>query len=298
LIETPGVKELPQRLFLLPDGKFLVGSNIYPEDSIHLMRFLSDGSPDPSFGVGGVLTQRFEGRETQGVDYDIDDDGNILASGYYIFETELIAEQRAFVARFHADGTPDAAFGNGGFVTGHAGGGVTKGVSLALAADGKMYAVVKRFTPFDDVLVGLLPDGTLNPDFGTAGLVPVVFPEFASFFMTDLDVQNDGAIVTMGRAATAVPGDTFFDYLVERFLPDGSVDGTFGVDGISVISATDHDAPVMIAVLPDGKILMNGWESDIALIRLLGGGVGTGTGSGTGTETPGDDAGGGCSLLP
>src|SRR6185369_16427454 len=67
-------------------------------------------------------------------------------------------------------------------------------------------------------------DGTLDPTFGDAGLV--VGP--AGAFARALVRQSDGKLVVVGN----VPGQSYPVRLV-RYLPDGTVDGDFGIDGVS-----------------------------------------------------------------
>ena len=68
-----------------------------------IVRYGVDGTPDPSFGTGGVA--RVPGLAAVS-DLIARPDGTLLAAGSY---------PSAFVARFDADGVPDPSFGAGGF---------------------------------------------------------------------------------------------------------------------------------------------------------------------------------------
>ena len=66
-------------------------------------------------------------------------------------------------------------------------------------------------------------DGTLDTTFGTGGLVQIDFDQFAAV------LQSDGKIVTAGSFLDVDPFQRGF--ALARFLPDGSLDTTFGTDG-------------------------------------------------------------------
>jgi uncharacterized delta-60 repeat protein len=81
--------------------------------------------------------------------------------------------------------------------------------------------------PYDIALARLNSDGTLDSTFGTGGKA------YASFYRTSianaLSVQPDGKILVAGSTFSRPEIATAF--AIARFLPDGSLDNTFGVEG-------------------------------------------------------------------
>jgi uncharacterized delta-60 repeat protein len=101
-------------------------------------------------------------------------------------------------------------------------------------------------------LARYLPDGRLDPTFGTEGLVTV-----NAGFAHALVLQPDGKLVTTGSGLT-------------RCLPDGRLDPTFGVGG----RVTTDFLALTLVRQPDGKLVAAGGSgpfetSDFALARYL-----------------------------
>lgn len=117
--------------------------------------------------------------------------------------------------------------------------------------------------------LGLAAPGDLDPTFGTGGIVrtPVV-PLYDGAW--DVLVQPDGKIVAVGQARGAT-----VDFALARYLEDGTLDDTFGTDGIVITPVgPGEDIPNAVVRQPDGKLLVvghsnNGANNDIALVRYL-----------------------------
>ncbi len=93
--------------------------------------------------------------------------------------------------------------------------------------------------------------GALNPAFGTAGV-------FSSNFLAG---ENSAfrAVVSVGNGLVVSAGTDGNDFVVARFLPNGTLDPKFGNAGISVIDfgGTD-DAAFAIAQDSDGSLVVAG----------------------------------------
>jgi uncharacterized delta-60 repeat protein len=122
----------------------------------------------------------------------------------------------------------------------------------------------------DFVVARYLPDGPLDPGFGSAG---VVTTDFAGELdrATSVAIQADGKVVVAGSAS--VGGRS--DFAVARYLPDGALDAGFGVDGkLTLDFAGSGDQANALAIQSDGKLvlagsaLVSGSERDVALARL------------------------------
>lgn len=185
-------------------------------------------------------------------------------------------------------GDLDPTFGTGGFaLEGFTKKGVktTRGDALAveIQGDGSIVAAGNAFGDFG--LMRLLPDGSLDPSFGSGGKVTTAFSTNMEYVI-DLAIQpTDGKIVAVGlsdqRARSRDPYN--YDFALARYNLDGTLDTSFGpsrngkvTTGIST-AATGNlnnlwDHPHAVAIQPDGKILVagstyNGVDNDFALVR-------------------------------
>jgi uncharacterized delta-60 repeat protein len=81
---TPGVQDDAWDLVIQPDGRIVViGSTGYAGGrDFALVRYLSNGSLDTTFGVGGKLTTDFGGEDDVGTALAIQENGRIIAAGW------------------------------------------------------------------------------------------------------------------------------------------------------------------------------------------------------------------------
>ncbi len=99
--------------------------------------------------------------------------------------------------------------------------------------------------------------GELNPNFGTNGIFQ--FAPTNSFDEPNaLLLQPDEKILTIGRARK---DNTRYNIYMSRHLADGSLDNSFGTDGIKImLPFPEYDNDVFDAkLLDDGKILICGY---------------------------------------
>ncbi|HEX5123732.1 MAG TPA: delta-60 repeat domain-containing protein, partial [Rhodanobacteraceae bacterium] len=112
--------------------------------------------------------------------------------------------------------------------------------------------------------------GDLDPSFGNGGLVIVPNLRADAPFdeATAVAIQPDGKIVVAGRWGGTGPGPTF---AIVRFNADGSLDGTFGVDGIVTLSSgfAGGDEAHGVAIAGDGKITVGGYFGSLGGVYRL-----------------------------
>lgn len=112
--------------------------------------------------------------------------------------------------------------------------------------------------------------GMVDTSFaGGAFLAPVGSSEDYAYAMA---VQPDGKLLVAGSSAS----NQGTRIAVVRWLRDGSLDASFGVDGKAIVAiGTRDDAARAIAVQPDGRIVVAGLsyqgtaDYDFALLRLM-----------------------------
>ncbi len=158
-----------------------------------LARLRRDGTPDRRFGLGGIVRTDVGG-EDSAYALAVGPGGRATVLGPTSSGSGLI---RWAVARYRNDGALDRSFGGDGLVTTTFGGTEQIPETIALLPRGGVLAggYARRPATGDDVaLVRYRRDGSLEPAFGTGG---VVLTDVGAFNNQahDLAVQGDGRIV-------------------------------------------------------------------------------------------------------
>jgi uncharacterized delta-60 repeat protein len=211
----------PLVMSALADGRLMVAGYVFDVSGslIGLARYDAQGAPDPSFGVGGFVLEPDDLFPAAMV---VRDDGAVIIAGGHT--TPETANTLA-VARYDDHGRLDPTFGVGGVATVDFGTSTFGGIGLVRQDDGKLVvAADSGHGPATFLLAGFDADGTLDPTFGDAGLV--VGP--AGALARALVRQSDGKLVVVGN----ILGPSNPVRLV-RYLANGTVDGDFGIDGVS-----------------------------------------------------------------
>jgi len=264
-----GGADLAQAVALQADGKIVVvgqtyQNNDYSNEDFAIARYTPGGKLDDSFGTKGRVTTDFPGLAAVPSAVLVQPDGKILVAGgafpLFVFAGNFK------LARYNPDGTLDAGFGNGGIVTTNFGAG-SFAFDLALQPDGKIIAAGTVFVDFssddssntDFGLARYNADGTLDPSFGTGGKVLTDFDGFNDDAMAVL-LQPDGKIVAAGSAKNPA---SFYDFALARYLPDGTLDASFGSAGKvrTDFGAQNFDRAHAAVLQPDGKIVAAGFAS-------------------------------------
>lgn len=258
-------------LAVQPDGKILVIGGAEGNSGNYdaaIARLLANGDFDPAFsGDGKALFALVNGADDYLLDVVVQPDGKIVCSGTIVQDNDADIA----VIRLHPNGTFDNSFSFDGKLTTSFGGN-SSGRALALQPDGKIVVAgyTNNGTDTDVALVCYQPDGSLDTGFGGGdGKLALDYDgyDFASAVL----VQPDGKIVIAGT--TSDPPD----FLVARFLPDGSPDVNFGQSGLLTIDFDgEPDEPLALALAPDGRIVVAGASSDgtyfrVAVARVLSG---------------------------
>jgi uncharacterized delta-60 repeat protein len=116
-------------------------------------------------------------------------------------------------------------------------------------------------------LAQLTSSGALDPSFGTAGVSSVT--PFAQSFndVHRIVLQPDAKIVGAGGISGVNDPS---DVLLTRFLPDGTLDSSFGLGGVVRTLVGTQDEAFGVALQPaDGDILVAGVSVVSGQSRLL-----------------------------
>ena len=234
-------------LALQSDGKIVEAGlfNNAGTNSFALVRFNSDGTLDTTFGTGGTVTTPAAGSGfAQSVV--IQPNGMIVAAGSSILSNNLDYD----VARYNTDGTLDTTFGTGGTVdyklpTGQPG----SLHAVALQNDGRI--VLSGDAGGNFALVRLNANGTTDTTFGNGGIAGGGTQTLAEFGRS-IVIQPNGKIVQVGDYLALA------DFQIERWLPNGTPDPSFGTGGIVRVAPRTMNLGAAAALQADGKIVVVG----------------------------------------
>ncbi len=238
----------------LPDGGCVaVGEVHLGEPQFLVARFRPDGTPDPAFAdKGWIAIDMGDGSFATRVA--VQADGKILAAGRAVADGGNLLSLA--VLRCHPDGRLDTTFdGDGKLLT-------TIWTSedhlsdLLLQPDGRI--LLAGGHPYYSgnerplLLMRLLPSGAEDQGFGILGRVAT--PVGGVTYPTDLHLQADGRILLTG--ALKLPNPSGYDIMLARYWPNGTLDTTFGGDGlVTTKMGASWDAGLKASVAEDGKIL-------------------------------------------
>jgi uncharacterized delta-60 repeat protein len=266
LVGTPGSRA--HAVVIQNNGKIIAagygsnGSNI----DFAVVRYNSDGSLDTSFDNDGIVLTNFgEFSNDRAFDIIIQDDEKIVACGY---NTDQETGRDFAMIRYNTDGSLDNTFNGTGMVSTPIEIAVDEARSINIQNDGKIVLAGFSFDSFirNFTVVRYNSDGTLDNTFDSDGIVTTSITSYDDAAY-DSAIQNDGKIVLVGYTS----GETY-DFAIVRYNEDGSLDNTFGTDGI-VITPIGNGADLGYSLLiqEDSKILVAGHadfnDNAFALIR-------------------------------
>jgi len=160
-------------------GKTIVGWRTVSDPHLALARFGTDGNPDVTFGMGGILTLTQVTDEPTSLAVQLDDRilvGSISNAGFQLNQ-------------LNADGTPDTSFGLNRVVTSS---------SLSTANEILVQADAKIVTVNSDRLARFLPNGAPDLAFGTQGITDKLCASPCSYFSSVKVSQWGDKLFVMG----------------------------------------------------------------------------------------------------
>jgi uncharacterized delta-60 repeat protein len=220
---------------------------------------------DPTFDGDGRVTTEFNGPGNVAYAIALQPNGKIVAAGEVvpIFTGEANSSDFG-VARYNADGSLDAGFGNAGKVTADFNDNNDYAYAVAVQADGRIIVAGTAGSEtrnFDIALVRYNPDGSLDATFGAGGKVLTSLTA-ANDIAHAMVLQPDGKIVVAGRGLKDFETRAG-DFVVVRYQTNGSLDSGFGQGGVAYIDFTSgaepsEDVARALVLQPDGKIVVAG----------------------------------------
>ncbi len=239
-----------------PDGKIFTAS--YYSNFTYISCYDSNGNPILTFGKSGLLKldtiENVSNRPMLISFTSCPDNKTIVCwQGFY---TKGGSSFGFILARFDSTGCIDRSFGTDGFLFFKLSSTRFRVDAINVFKDSSIICAGSDYT--DDVncrtaIIKLHSDGTFNNNFGIDG--KVVFDVDPSdhhdpFENTYLETARNVIELDDHRMiVSTITNKNNRDYLI-RLLPDGSIDSTFGNNGISVLLAHITD----LAVSNDGRI--------------------------------------------
>lgn len=256
-------------LAIQSDGK-IVAVGIYPhgsDDDFAVVRYLSDGTLDATFGSSGKVTTSIGSYNDAAYGVAIQSDGKIVVVG----QTSDGTRNRIAVVRYSSAGVLDNTFDSDGIVTTWVGTSDNPAYCVAIQSDGKIIvAGYAHIGLTDDIaVVRYNTDGSLDTGFDSDGIVTTAIGS-ASDVGYSIAIQSNGKIVVAGYDGS---GGSNNDFAVIRYNSDGSLDTGFDSDGIVTTAiGSASDVAYGVAIQSDGKIVAVGYAyisstDDFAVVR-------------------------------
>lgn len=244
-------------LAALGDGSVVGTGTVYREYQLPpglpaVVRVLSDGSPDSTFGQGGLtIIDSEQGGIAGGVA--CRPDGEVLVALRRGLSTGTGTE--IAVVALRPDGSIDESFGESGFA--HVPLDATydfQGPELALMEDGRI--VVAAAIAGGAGVARLTPTGDPDPSFSDDGVQTVVRGDGLGMSVRSVGVDARGRAVVAGsgrQAAEDKPG-----FALMRLSPDGELDRSFSSDGMEFVDFGRPAAANGLVVAPAGAVTAAG----------------------------------------
>jgi uncharacterized delta-60 repeat protein len=246
-----GLLSRANAMVLQTDDKIVVTGYSRINDSTYnyaTARYNGDGSPDNSFGTGGiVLTNVENSSNVYGIA--LQSNGKIVLSGYSSDGTKTGISH----VRYNVNGAIDTTFGSGGIaLKKFSQSPDVEAWAMAIDADDNIVTTgIIYDTAYNKISVTkFLSNGDTDTSFGSGGIV-VTSVSNSDDFGNAVTIQPDGKILLTGDSKNSI--------VIARYNANGTLDQTFGTDG-TVLSdfGTSESEAYGITIQNDGKIIIAG----------------------------------------
>ncbi|MFI5405685.1 MAG: T9SS type A sorting domain-containing protein [Nitrososphaerales archaeon] len=242
------------------DGKIIAaGTANFATIDFALVRYNQNGSLDNTFGTNGVVITQIGPTSDVAQSINMQTDGKIVIAGYSVMN--IVTGQTDFVvARYNQNGSLDNTFGTIGYVTTQIGNSYDLAHSSMIQSDGKIVAAGKYSSgsSYDFALARYNQDGDLDNTFGTNGIVTTQIGLYEDQ-INSVKIQSDGKIVVAGYTDDG----TYEDFALARYNANGTVDITFGINGVVIMLIGSSDENVnSLEIQSDGKLVAVGVSYD------------------------------------
>ncbi len=262
-------------LLIQSDGKIVICGSCSngTDNDLMVMRLNANGTPDMTFGTNGVAIYDGGGSHDFGLRLTLQNDGKILVAG----NRHNGSDYDILVARFSIDGVLDASFGTGGIAI-YDGGDYDRGFGIDTNSNGNILVTGLRTQPdanstdYDIPVICFDSNGNLDTSFGNNGIV--LYDGGNREECYDLMVQSDDTILVAGHSGSSSGAISDWNLVVLKYDPNGTLDTTFGTNGVYQYDPTDNtEWGYGLALQTDGRIVVtgqahNGTDDDVIVLRL------------------------------
>ncbi|MFT3789376.1 MAG: hypothetical protein QM770_24885 [Tepidisphaeraceae bacterium] len=200
-----------------------------PSGGASIMRLLSNGQIDTSYGTNGMVQLQDWPAPDYYVNDIVRDNAGRLVVAVRSLSTDSNIRGRVSLVRWNLDGTRDATFGTGGQLIDTTTSNLQAWRLLAQPS-GRILVVAKADSittqPFDFVLLAFNDNGTRNQSLGSTWLTQVDFPS-RRVEPRGLFVNSAGAVVVAGLTLNDLNA-AVAPVAVAKFTTLGGLDPTFG----------------------------------------------------------------------
>ncbi len=241
-----------------PDGKMVYLGKNYKNNIIYgffdgafIARYNTDGTLDTTFNSCGFRIFKNNYLVTLG----------LMTSAYNFYNLKIQSDGKFLVSvdsnlyRFNVDGSYDTTFGINGQVQVSYNNYNLNFQSIKIQSDNK---IILRSSP--ETIVRLNSNGTLDTTFGNDGILVLNFGSPWGEKLHAIAIQDDGKLIIVVMtfnyiSSTSTQGN--FNLITARLNSDGSIDNSFGTNGITSSLGPVNDFPQsQISLQADGKILV------------------------------------------
>jgi uncharacterized delta-60 repeat protein len=259
---VPGASfSVANAVVIQPDGKVVVGgyASLSNDLDFALARFNSNGTTDGTFDGDGIVTTSLGTNQDLVSALAMQTDGKIVAAG--------TAGNTVAVARYNPDGSLDNSFSFDGKVTTPLGTSGTQVGAVAIQTDGRIVVAASTNNSGDQdfALVRYNTDGSLDTGFDGDGIAytSVAINDYARA----IALEKSGKILLGGSANG--------DFVVIRYNSNGSVDTSYGTNGITIVDlgggGFGTDVPYAMTIDMLGRAVVAGASNSLfGLVRLQG----------------------------
>lgn len=274
LVNVPNLRrEQVTGMALQADGKIVVAGHGCPDTGsvdcnrhiFFVARFTADGAADTRFGSSGIVRTDFATSVSeQPFGIAIQPDGKIVVAGAANVGSSDQTDWRFALARYRPNGALDTSFagGDGKRITNFGSSIDEAAFDVTIQSDGKIVTSGEAnegsgsLPRWRFALARYLPNGELDPDFGSAGRV-LIGSNPRQLRSLSLALQPSGRIVVVGKWTLT---STQRGLALVRLLPNGSPDPTFASGEGRRFSRFGADSNGLdVVAQPDTRIVVAGW---------------------------------------
>jgi uncharacterized delta-60 repeat protein len=212
---------LPQNILTQSDGKVVTMGRGLASSGHKITRINADGTPDSTFGSGGIATFVWSGGNANDFAFQVvGGQERILVAGIGTVPSgrkSIIGRLR--IDRLLPDGSSDPSWGNNGVLTVD----LNSAYGIAVQPDQKILLTSASY----GTLTRLNANGSVDTSFGSSGVTN-------SGDGQEIRLDASGRIYVSGVYQTGKGNNVRSYYFIRRFSPFGVLDTNFGINGVAL----------------------------------------------------------------